>query len=216
MRDVPESRTLYCEDNLLRLSELADECVDLIYLDPPFFSNRHYEVIWGDEAEVRSFEDRWEGGIQVYIGWMRERVRELHRVLKSTGSIYLHCDTSASHYLKVMLDEVFGWDKFRSEIVWKRTSAHSDAKQGRRGYGRIHDTLLFYTKSSSYTWNTQYTPYDQSYVDQFYRFSEQHSGRRFRLSDMTGPGEPPRATRRMRSWALPATGATPRQTCRTS
>ncbi len=95
-----EARTLYCADNLQQLVDFPSECVDLIYLDPPFFSNRLYEVIWGDEAEVRSFEDRWEGGIQVYINWMKERMFELQRVLKPTGSIYLHCDWHAGHYLK--------------------------------------------------------------------------------------------------------------------
>src|ERR1700722_18299012 len=102
----------YCNDNLERLAALPGESVDLIYLDPPFFSNRVYEVIWGDEAEVRSFEDRWEGGIQHYIGWMRERAIEMHRVLKPTGSLYLHCDPTASHYLKVMMDTVFGHERF--------------------------------------------------------------------------------------------------------
>jgi hypothetical protein len=91
-----ETGVIYCDDNLHRLSQFPDECVDLVYLDPPFFSNRHYEVIWGDEAEVRSFEDRWEGGVHVYVEWMRERVIELHRILKSTGSLYLHCDPHAS------------------------------------------------------------------------------------------------------------------------
>src|SRR4051812_28600592 len=82
---------------------------------------------------------------------MRERAVELHRVLKPTGSLYLHCDPNASHYLKVMLDPLFGINAFRTEVIWKRTSAHSDA----RGYGRVHDTILFYTKSRQFTWNPQ-------------------------------------------------------------
>src|SRR6266545_7326819 len=116
-----EARTLYCADNLQQLLDFPSECVDLVYLDPPFFSNRNYEVIWGDEAEVRSFEDRWEGGIQVYVNWMRERLYEMHRVLKKTGSLYLHCDPAASHYLKVMVDGLFGRERFRNEITWRRT-----------------------------------------------------------------------------------------------
>src|SRR5215210_5786209 len=96
-----ESGIVYCEDNLRQLAQLPSESVDLIYLDPPFFSNRFYEVIWGDEAEVRSFEDRWEGGVHVYIQWMRDRVLEMHRVLKKTGVFWLHCDWHASHYVKV-------------------------------------------------------------------------------------------------------------------
>jgi len=79
------------------LKSFSDECVDLVYLDPPFFSNRKYEVLWGDGYEVRAFEDRWKGGIDHYILWMEERIGELHRVLKRTGSLYLHCDWHASH-----------------------------------------------------------------------------------------------------------------------
>lgn len=135
-----ETGVLYCDDNLHRLSQFPDACVDLIYLDPPFFSNRNYEVIWGDEAEVRSFEDRFEGGIHVYIEWMRERMIELRRILKPGGSIYLHCDSHASHYLKVMMDEVFGRELFRNEIIWKRTSSHNDSRK----WAQIQDSILFY------------------------------------------------------------------------
>ena len=144
-----ETGVLYREDNLTQLAQFPDACVDLIYLDPPFFSNRTYEVIWGDEAEVRSFEDRWEGGIQHYIDWMQERVAQLHRVLKPTGSLYLHCDPHASHYLKVMVDSVFGMGNFRNEVVWKRSSAHNSAKR----WGPVHDVILFYSKGQRFTWN---------------------------------------------------------------
>lgn len=140
-----ETSVLYCDDNLHRLAQFPAECIDLIYLDPPFFSNRTYEVIWGDEAEVRSFEDRWEGGINVYVNWMRERVIEMHRILKPTGSIYLHCDHHASHYLKVMMDEVFGSENFLNEIVWRYRKWSNKTY----GFQRNHDTLLFYSRSGS-------------------------------------------------------------------
>src|SRR3954447_18765773 len=107
-----DSGVIYVDDNLARLARMRSESVDLVYLDPPFFSNQNYEVIWGDEAEVRSFEDRWRGGIHVYVEWMRHRLIELHRVLRASGSLYLHCDPNASHYLKVMLDDVFGPSMF--------------------------------------------------------------------------------------------------------
>src|SRR5206468_7816657 len=119
---------------------------------------------------------------------MAIRLIELHRVLKPTGSLYLHCDPTASHYLKLLLDAVFGADKFRSEISWRRQSAHNDAAQGRQQYGNVRDILFFYTKSDSWKWNWQYTPYDESYTTGFYRHVEPETGRRYRLGDITAPG----------------------------
>jgi DNA modification methylase len=138
-----ETGVLYCDDNLHRLAQFPAECIDLIYLDPPFFSNRDYEVIGGDEAEVRSFEDRWEGGISAYTSWMRERVVELHRVLRPTGSMYLHCDWHASHYLKVMLDDVFGTSNFLNNIVW----LYGLGGSSKRHWPRKHDDILWYSKT---------------------------------------------------------------------
>lgn len=141
-----ETGIIYRDDNLKRLSLLPAESVDLIYLDPPFFSNRNYEVIWGDEAEVRSFEDRWEGGIHHYAEWMRERAFAMHRLLKPTGSIYLHCDWHASHYLKVMMDEVFGSRHFQNECIWY----YKGAGVSPRRWARRHDSILWYTKSDDW------------------------------------------------------------------
>jgi len=146
-----EKNLLICGDNLTALDDLIKKGIraDLIYLDPPFFSNRHYEVIWGDEAEVRSFKDRWEGGINVYIEWMKERVTKMYDVLKDTGSLYLHCDWHAGHYLKIMLDGIFGYKNFRSNIVWcYKTRAFS-----KRYWNKKHDDILFYTKSNDYPFN---------------------------------------------------------------
>jgi adenine specific DNA methylase Mod len=126
--------------------------------------------------------------MMAYLAMMAPRLIELHRVLKVTGSIYLHCDPTASHYLKMLMDAVFGPEKFRSEIIWKRSSAHSDTKQGRKQHGHIHDVLLFYTKSEEWTWNPLHTPYDEEYTRQFYKYVEQGTGRRYRLGDLTGPG----------------------------
>ncbi len=129
-----------------------------------------------------------ENDMTAYLSMMAPRLLELHRVLSPTGSIYLHCDPTASHYLKVLMDAIFGPRNFRTEIIWKRSSAHSDTKQGRKQHGRIHDVILFYTKGDDWTWNPQYTPYDSDYVDRFYRHVEEGTGRRYRLGDMTGPG----------------------------
>lgn len=123
-----------------------------------------------------------------YLVMMATRLLEMHRVLKPNGSLYLHCDPSASHYLKIVLDAVFGKENYRTEISWKRQSAHNDAKQGRKQYGNVRDVIFFYTKSSEWKWNWIYTSYDESYVKDFYRFVEPETGRKYRLSDITAPG----------------------------
>jgi len=179
-----DTRVIYCGDNLEQLPKLPDACVDLIYIDPPFNSNRNYEVFWGETREKRSFEDR-HASTQAYIEYMRPRCVELARVLKKTGSFYYHCDWHASHYVKVMLDQILGENSFQNEIVWKRSSAHSDTKQGMARYGRVCDYLFFYTRGEQWTWNPIYLPYDQTYLDNFYKHIEPETGRRFRLSDLT-------------------------------
>lgn len=162
-----QTDVLICGDNLARLGRLPDECIDLVYLDPPFFSNRHYEVIWGDEAEVRSFEDRWKGGIEVYTDWMRDRIRHLHRVLKPTGSIYLHCDPSASHYLKLLMDDTFGAERFRNEIIWRRTPFSGSSKARAQQLPRSHDVILFYSRGTKWTWHAPVVPYSAEYLKRF-------------------------------------------------
>src|ERR1017187_3496598 len=126
--------------------------------------------------------------MMAYLAMMAPRLIELRRVLKETGSIYLHCDPTASHYLKILMDSVFGPQNFRTEIIWKRSSAHNDAKQGRKQHGRIHDVLLFYTKGIDWQWNPQFTKYDEKYIERFYRHVEEGTGRRYTLGDLTGPG----------------------------
>ena len=123
--------------------------------------------------------------MMAYLTMMAQRLAELHRVLKPTGSIYLHCDPTASHYLKLLLDAVFGHENFRTEISWKRTSAHSDGKQGRKQHGRIHDIILFYTKTDEWNWNPEYTEYERDYVESNYRLVEPETGRRYAREDLS-------------------------------
>lgn len=224
-----QTNALYYGDNLFVLREYVPrESVDLIYLDPPFNSQRGYNVIFKDEAgrqsdaQSEAFADTWHWGpaaeghlyyllntaehggavpeavtaiigalvsalgrnqVTAYLVEMSVRLVEMYRVLKPTGSLYLHCDPAASHYLKVLLDGIFGPANFRSEVVWKRTSAHSSAKR----YGPVHDTLLYYAKTDQHTWNPQHQPYDQHYLDEFYTHVDE-DGRRWRRSDVTGAG----------------------------
>lgn len=123
-----------------------------------------------------------ENDMMAYLTMMANRLLELHRVLKDTGSLYLHCDPTASHYLKIVLDGVFGVEYFKSEIIWKRTSAHSSSKR----WGPVHDTILFATKNDRYTWHTVYQKYNEDYIDDFYRFVDNKG--RFRVGDLTGAG----------------------------
>lgn len=138
-----ETNVIYCGDCLKKLKDLPDESVDLIYIDPPFSSNRNYVAFW-EEQEKRHFEDRFEN-VQAYIDYMRPRVKELYRVLKQTGSFYYHCDWHASHYVKVMLDrdDLFGYNNFKNDIIWHYQ--RWPAKQ--KNYQRMHDVILFYSKT---------------------------------------------------------------------
>ncbi len=174
---------LYHGDNLQVLRTLPSESIDLIYIDPPFFSGAEYNVIWGDANEVRTFNDIWEGGLDTYLIWLNARLWEMRRVLKSTGSIYVHCDWHASHYIKAEMDKIFGYEDFRNAIVWQRTSAHSDPSR----FGVIDDSLLFYTKTGNWIWNKPKISYEDWYIERYYRYKDP-SGRRWKSGDLTAPG----------------------------
>ncbi len=222
-----DGNQLFYGDNLdILRAHIPDESVDLIYLDPPFNSNRDYNVLFREKsgtaspAQMNAFTDTWtwdlaaeramqdlamnapanvvrlmealrtaigENELMAYLAMMAPRLVELHRVLRPTGSLYLHCDPTASHYLKVVLDAVFGKENFRNEIIWKRASAHSDARQGAKHFGRVTDTIFFYSREMHSTWNQQYRPYDEKYVERDYRRIDQ-DGRRYRIDNIQGPG----------------------------
>ncbi|MEZ5671991.1 MAG: site-specific DNA-methyltransferase [Thiotrichaceae bacterium] len=161
------------------------ETIDLIYLDPPFFSNRNYEVIWGDAGEIRSFQDRWSGGIDHYIAWLKERVVEMHRLLKPTGSIFLHCDWHANAYIRVLiLDKIFGEQNFMGEIIWQRHNAHNDAK---KKLGVLTDSIFYYSKSNKFTYHSVYTKHSEVYKTSFYKYDDKDERGRYQLADMSAP-----------------------------
>lgn len=203
-------------DNLSSLRALADNSVDLVYLDPPYNSGRDYNHddgdsinvayvdtwSWGPEAEanLREAASRYTSGgpklaldfllstqsilagdTAAYLVMLTPRIIELHRVLKTTGSIYLHVDPSASHYVKIVLDLVFGARNFRSEIIWKRTSAHNNARRP----GPVHDVVLFYSKSDDYTWNPTHHEYGKDYPKDF---DGHDAGRMWVKRDLSGHG----------------------------
>jgi adenine specific DNA methylase Mod len=119
-----------------------------------------------------------------YLVMMAARLIEIHRVLKPTGSLYLHCDPTTSHYLKIILDSIFGPTNYRNEVSWRRTSSHNDAKQGRRQYGNVRDVIFFYTATDDWTWNQQYMPYDTEYIDNEYRH-QNAAGESYKETDVT-------------------------------
>jgi DNA modification methylase len=180
-----DTRVIYCGDNLDQLRKLPEACVDLIYIDPPFNSNRNYEVFWGETKEKRSFEDRHES-TKAYIEYMRPRCVELHRVLKKTGSFYYHCDWHASHYVKVMLDQIFGESQFLNEIIWRRTTAKS---QSHKQFPNNHDSIFLYSGvGRDHTFHRQFVPHSEERIKQHYSNIEAETGRRYSLGDLTAEG----------------------------
>jgi adenine specific DNA methylase Mod len=163
--EKPTERII-CGDNLISIKGIVDESIDLCYIDPPFFTSKTYEVIWNDGAEIRQFNDRWitsekdseenpkrsSKDINVYLEFMQPRIEEIYRVLKPTGSFYLHCDDNASHYLKVLCDKIFGYNNFVEECIWHKKGG---IKGTQKMFPRKKDTLLFYVKNknSNYTFN---------------------------------------------------------------
>lgn len=179
-----DTRVIYCGDNLEQLAKLPEKCIDLVYIDPPFNSNRNYEVFWGESKEKRSFDDR-HASTQAYIDYMRPRCQQLARVLKPTGSFYYHCDWHASHYVKAMLDQLFGANNFLNEVIWRRNKAKGLAT---RALAMNHDTIFVYTGGDKHTFNAQYLPADEHYLDQ-YRQVEVGTGRKYQLTSLLNPAK---------------------------
>ena len=140
-----EPNRLIWGDNLHVMRQMPSESVDLIYIDPPFFSQRDYNVIWGDDNEKRSFSDIWEGGLDGYLIWLNARLYEMRRLLKPTGSIYVHCDWHASHYIKVEMDKILGYDNFRNAITWDKRGIGRKSRIGQ--FPRDSEVLLYYAFS---------------------------------------------------------------------
>ncbi len=221
-----KNRTVWIGDNLEFMRGINSDSIDLIYLDPPFNSNKTYSAPIGSQAAGAAFKDTWTlsdldvawigliadkhpamhkileaakashgKGMQSYLCMMGIRLLEMHRILKSTGSLYLHCDPTASHYLKLLLDTVFGQDNFRNEIVWHYKSFHGNV---RRYYARKHDTLLMYTKSSKWVFNRQWEDDNTDTID-FQRWRDYLVDGRYILAKNM-PVQDTRFTRYLRRW----------------
>ena len=216
-KNMPSShelnRVVFEGDNLDVLRGINSESVDLVYLDPPFNSNKTYEAPVGSKAAGAAFKDAWtvsdvdliehnrlkrehewlyalihaakrthSKGMFSYLMMMSPRLFELKRVLKATGSIYLHCDPTASHYLKLVMDGIFGSANFQNEVIWKRTGSHNRAKR----WGPIHDTILFYSMGRKFTWNRVLQPLSADYVERSYTHEDARG--RYQPISLLGPG----------------------------
>lgn len=239
------NRTIWTGDNLHIMRGMNSDCIDLIYLDPPFNSNRNYEAPIGSKAAGAAFKDAWtlsdvdvyEHGeladrnpaayavieaarqahgksMQSYLIFMAVRLLEMQRILKPTGSIYLHCDDTAGHYLKLLMDGIFGTKNFRNAITWRRATSHNDPKR----YGRISDYLLFYTQSDQWAWNGVLEPKSEEKLNESYPLKDE-AEQRYRKENLTGPmhgnahGESAQEWRgydvasRSRVWSPPKSGS---------
>jgi DNA modification methylase len=181
-----EPNRLFWGDNLHVTRQLPSESIDLIYIDPPFFSGRQYNVIFGDQNELRSFSDIWEGGMPGYLIWLNARLFEMKRLLKKRGSIYVHLDWHAVYYVKAEMDRIFGPDCFRNEIIWQSTNAHSDSRR----FGFVHQNILWYSRSSKWTYNKQFDSYSEEYLNRYYRYKDP-DGRRYASGDVAAAGPGP-------------------------
>ena len=208
-------KALVCADNIDILKELPDNCIDLIYLDPPFNSGQNYNSIFGDKGRVEEqLRDVWrwtsetavqyrnlphgpvlnaikgirlitgdESKMTAYAMFMGRRLVQMRRVLKPTGSLYLHCNPYANYFLRILLDAVFGAERFRSEIIWRRTNAHN---QTTKQYGPIHDTILFYSKTDKFTFHPGVRPYTKGYIKECFTHSDERGF--YQTNYLTGPG----------------------------
>jgi len=183
-----EPNRLFWGDNLHVMRQLPPESIDLIYIDPPFFSGKQYNVIFGDQNELRSFSDIWEGGMTGYLIWLNARLVEMKRLLKKTGSIYVHVDWHASHYVKQEMDKIFRADNFRNEIIWHYSGWN---KQLDDHVERRHDVILFYAKTglNYFVYPTRKWESKEEYVKKRkQKVHKDKDGREYVLSD-AGNGE---------------------------
>lgn len=246
-RPIVKTNRLYYGDNLTIMENMPSGMVDLIYLDPPFSSQRTYNLIYkqltglplpeqeeafcdawemdpekeemarrmpivlreyGHDEDLVQFWNAWVKALRTaqpqllaYLIYMTYRLLVMRRILKPTGSIYLHCDSSASHYIKVMMDGIFGHANFRNDIVWKRTTTHSDSKT----WSRVSDNILFYTKGKTFTWNTPREPHSEEYKATKYRHND-GDGRIYRLDNMTSPNPRPNMMYEWKGFPFPEKG----------
>lgn len=240
---------LYYGDNLEVLRKyFPNNCIDLIYLDPPFNSKADYNILFkeasGEEsvAQIQAFSDFWHwdknaektyleiqenpkltdmiqflhahlgrNDMMAYIVMMTARLKELHRVLKDTGSLFLHCDYHASAYLRILLDRIFGENNFKNEIIWKRKTGRGETQHKSYQFGVCTDYILFFAKTNKAKFNTQFVPIEEAdpiyanYVKTNFKFIDEN-GRRYRSADLSSPSPRPNLVYEYKGYKPPENG----------
>lgn len=172
---------LICGDNLVVMRSLPDESIDLIYIDPPFFSGRNYKYIFGDDNEIRTFSDVWEGGLPTYLAWLNARLWETKRVLKSTGSLFVHLDWHACHYVKCELDKIFGYENLVNEVIW----CYTGNQKPKRSFTKKHDNIFWYCKDvGNYKFNQIYDEYSEGTLKRYNHIDK--NGGRYKINKYGG------------------------------
>ncbi len=180
-----EANRLFWGDNLHVMRQLLSESIDLIYIDPPFFSGKQYNVIFGDQNELRSFSDIWEGGMPGYLIWLNARLYEMKRLLRKTGSIYVHLDWHSCHYVKQELDKIFGYNNFVNEIAWCYEDVGGKAVDY---FKRKHDTILCYGKSNLREFNLARKNLSESTIKRYGPYFDENGQITYRQLRDSNPG----------------------------
>jgi site-specific DNA-methyltransferase (adenine-specific) len=224
--DFPiKTNTLFQGDNIFIMSRLPSEFVDIVYLDPPFFTQKNYKNIWGDQESVDGFntldfplhdfqdtKDYFEKhihsgakGLAAYLEWLRCRLYEVHRLMKPGANIFLHLDYHAVHYAKVIMDEIFGYNNFKNEIVWRRKTGGNSTTVSRK-LSCNFDTILFYSKKGPSTFNPQYTPHTEKYLSTFYKHDDKDGKGPYQCDNLASPSLRPNLIYEYKGYLPPKKG----------
>lgn len=219
----PKTNTIYRGDNLEIMRAMPDGIVDLCYIDPPFFTQKDYKNIWGDKESVMDWDSSkldgffdtkdffekhihsGETGLEAYLAWMRLRLTEIHRILKPTGTFYIHLDYHAVHYVKAMLDDIFGYKQFLNEIVWRRKSGSNNTSKNPKNFSNNCDYILIYTKSKNYHFELPYNSYSEEFRKKYYN-KQDESGRWYKIENLGAPSYSPTLIFDYKGFKTPSNG----------
>lgn len=219
----PKTNTILRGDNLEIMRAMPDGLIDLCYIDPPFFTQKDYKNIWGDKQSVLDWSDSkldgffdtkdffekhimsGETGLEAYLAWLRLRFMEIHRLLKSSGTLYVHLDYHAVHYAKAILDDVFGYKNYLNEIVWRRKSGSNNTSKNPKNFSNNCDYILIYTKSKNYSFNLPYKKHTEEFREKYYNKKDE-KGRYYKIENLGAPSFSPTLIFDFKGFKTPSNG----------